>query len=664
MNKENEIIQAIEILFQDYENNTKNLTEVSTAFKEDILAKLSPRKFALIKSNLDSLFQNYQKKGYEDVVSSLNDLIDEYQTPNLTTIANQPSNTKTQTEQTTASVQDVSFYDTDGHKVEQLSLEQLATGRLIENRYQLIKKIGTGGMAVVWKALDKIQDEAQTTDDQRYVAIKFIDAGFDEDMFANTVREANRTRSLKHENIIDILTVGKTGGLLFIVMELLQGKPLKDFIREQVSQSKKSPQKDGFILPYEQALNLTQQLIESIAYAHLSNKHKKGILHLDLKPDNIFYNPENGLIKVLDFGLARYATKEDDEKTTFKGVEGLTKSYASPEALRRYQVEDDSDDRPILEASVEDDVYSLACIIYEIFSGKKPFGSLLATQAEEENKKITPLKLPKNQWQALTNALAFDRQKRSSTVQVLFDDFFKKTEKKTGDSFIAKIAASAFLVGIVAIMGWLLYFKDTSNDAPPIVKTDPIIKTAPKTTSSDNNKSDDVKIQDKTVKKPENTEPSLPPVKVTAPDPTLKFWAVVNNKSKKVLKINKNSETIEKHLKIGDRLTLSFLASEDLHLILVYIDSKLNMMIEPLPKCCKVDEIYEFRDKKPMKISKPTGTDKIRFLVSQHKIKKSWIHLNKDGEIDENYINENLIKESVPEKRYFTNGKLNLIISK
>ena len=646
MTQENETIRAIKTLLQEYVANTKSLTDVSLEFKKDILAKLNHRQFTLIIGDIKNLFNLYQTDAYSDVISSFKGLIEAFENSGQT-ILRSPSS---------KSIPDVEFYNTGGQKVDNLSLDHLNAGKLIDGRYQLIKQIGFGGMAVVWKALDKIQEEAYTSEDQRYVAIKFIDSNFDQNMFANTVREANRTRSLKHENIISIHTVGKTGGLLFIVMELLLGNSLKQFILEKIKQSRGNPKKDGFVISYEQGMSISRQMAQAIAYAHQSNEHKKGILHLDLKPENIFYNPDNDVIKVLDFGLARYAAKEDDEKTVFKGVDGLTISYASSEMLRRYESDAETTSSQIFEAGVEDDVYSLACIIYELFSGKKPFGSLNSLQAEEANKQLVPLKFKKKQWQALAKALAFKRKKRTANVDVFINEFISDVSEKKPliSTRFSKVFVTLFLVAI-------LFFLVKNNLIPgsaSVLKQLGFFSLMEEDINQNNQSSGDTAP----VLKIEATPDSKPNIQRILPA-ILKYWTVVNGKNRNVIEINENTEKAIEHFKIGDNLKISFLANEKVNLNLVYIDSLLNVIIKPLTNCCEANKTYNFPEENPMTILEPIGTDKIRILLSKNKIDEEWIRLNDEGEIDEQYIRNKLTNYPAKEERFFINGKLDLIIS-
>ncbi len=618
MKSENNIIQEIEALLQDYIANPTKITDISLRFKQTILIKLNQHSFNLIKEEINYLFNQYQSPNYTEIIACFKILIEEFINPNQITLV---SETLGET------VKNVSYYNTEGQKVDNLTLEELKIEKLIDGRYQLIKQIGSGGMGVVWKALDKLQEEALTSEDQRYVAIKFIDSQLNNDMFANSVREANRTRTLKHNNIVSILNIGKLGGLLFIVMELLKGITLKEFIAEKVKQNH---QQNSFIMPYEQALHLSRQITEAMAYAHTSDEHKNGILHLDLKPENIFYNPDNGVIKIFDFGLARYVKKEDDDKTIFNGNRGLTIKYASLEALERYDVDNESPYSRILDAEIRDDVYSLACIVYEIFSGKKPNGSLDAKQAHEANKQPPALKLKPGQWQALAKALAFKRKDRTLNLDIFLEGFFKTNIYKKPFLFvsISKLIIAVFLMGYFIVLLMNRSNQESLVEQPPQILK-PII----------------------TIPTPEIISPAI-----------LKFWTVVNNKKRKVTEINKNSLTRVENFKIGDKFKLSFLANEDIYIVLVYINSHLNKKIALLDKCCYENETYIFPKKHFLTIDDAIGTDKIRILVSKYEIQKQWIRLN-NSEIDEKYIRDKLMRKFNKKNILFINGKLDLVIS-
>lgn len=154
-------------------------------------------------------------------------------------------------------------------------------GRLISNRYEIIKKVGNGGMATVYKAKDHTLN--------RYVAVKILKDEFttDEEFIKRFNSEAQAVASLTNPNIVSVYDVGNEGNLYYIVMELVQGKTLKEVIQE-----------DGK-LSWKWSLKVAMQIAQALDAAHKNN-----IIHRDIKPHNIIIT-EDGMAKVTDFGIAK-----------------------------------------------------------------------------------------------------------------------------------------------------------------------------------------------------------------------------------------------------------------------------------------------------------------------------------------------------------------------
>ena len=164
----------------------------------------------------------------------------------------------------------------------------LENGTLVAERYEIIEKIGIGGMANVYKAQDiKLS---------RTVAVKVLKDEFSEDMtFVNKFRtEAQSAAGLEHPNIVNVYDVGSENGFYYIVMEYVEGITLKDYIK-----------KKGH-LSYKEALSITIQVGRGLQAAH-----EKNIIHRDVKPQNIIISTD-GKVKVTDFGIARAATIQYD----------------------------------------------------------------------------------------------------------------------------------------------------------------------------------------------------------------------------------------------------------------------------------------------------------------------------------------------------------------
>ena len=213
------------------------------------------------------------------------------------------------------------------------------SGETIDGRYQLTRIVASGGMATIYAALDLRLD--------RQVAVKVMHPHLaqDEQFVSRFIREAKAAASLSHPNIVAVLDQGwNQGGVpcVFIVMELVEGSTLRDYLHEQGS------------LSVERAL----QIITPVASA-LAAAHKLGIVHRDIKPENILVSKE-GRIKIADFGLARGALLGSTMTAESSVILGSV-SYLSPEQVQRGI----SDPRS--------DVYSLGIVLFEVLTGQKPY---------------------------------------------------------------------------------------------------------------------------------------------------------------------------------------------------------------------------------------------------------------------------------------------------
>lgn len=212
-------------------------------------------------------------------------------------------------------------------------------GEIIDGRYQLTRVVGSGGMATIYAAIDLRLD--------RQVAVKIMHSHLaqDEQFVSRFIREAKAAASLSHPNIVAVLDQGWNQGgspCVFIVMELIEGATLRDYLIEQ-----------GSLSP-ERALSI----ITPVASA-LSAAHKLGIVHRDIKPENILVSKE-GRIKIADFGLARGVLLGNTMTAESSVILGSV-SYLSPEQVQRGV------------ADARSDIYSLGIVLFEILTGQKPY---------------------------------------------------------------------------------------------------------------------------------------------------------------------------------------------------------------------------------------------------------------------------------------------------
>ena len=209
-------------------------------------------------------------------------------------------------------------------------------GKRLDGRYEIREIIGVGGMAVVYKAYDNIDD--------RIVAIKILKEEFlaNEEFRRRFKNESKAIAVLSHPNIVKVYDVSFGDRLQYIVMEYIEGITLKEYIEQQK------------VINWKEAVHFTTQILRALQHAH-----DKGIVHRDVKPQNIMLL-QNGNIKVTDFGIARFSRGET--RTMTESAIGSV-HYISPEQARGEITDDKAD------------IYSVGVVLYEMITGKLPFES-------------------------------------------------------------------------------------------------------------------------------------------------------------------------------------------------------------------------------------------------------------------------------------------------
>ena len=330
--------------------------------------------------------------------------------------------------------------------------------KTLANRYVLGELIGAGGMADVYAAEDRRLS--------RKVAVKLLrsDLARDPQFIARFKKEALSAAGLNHPSIVAVFDSGEEAGSSYIVMELVHGKTLREYLH------------GGKTLEVEHALEIIAGVLEALAYSH-----QNGIVHRDIKPGNIMIT-DKGEVKVMDFGIARVT---DDPSATMTGTWNVvgTAQYLSPEQATGEIADERSD------------IYSVGCLLFEMLTGRTPFigdtpvaiayqhVSSIAPNASEINEdldsnidailQVALQKDPKDRYQSAGAMLA--DIKRAMKGQAVTTKIKKVRPKATG--YIA--AALLVTIGFIVVM-YLNFASDRGPKGVPIPKPSPT-STAPTT---------------------------------------------------------------------------------------------------------------------------------------------------------------------------------------
>ena len=275
-------------------------------------------------------------------------------------------------------------------------------GKILGNRYEIIEKVGNGGMATVYRAEDKVL--------KRNVAVKVLKDEFttDEEFIKRFEIEAQSAARLTHPNIVSIYDVGSEDNLYYIVMELIRGKTLKEIIVEE-----RGP------LPWKWSVNVAIQIASALEMAHKNN-----IIHRDIKPHNIIIT-EDGIAKVTDFGIAKAVS--NSTITAFGTTIGSV-HYFSPEHARGGFTD------------AKSDLYSLGVVMYEMVTGRVPFDadtpvSVALKHMQEEPEEPIELNpnLPSAVNRIIMKALKKDTTLRYQSATDMLADLRQALKNPNGD---------------------------------------------------------------------------------------------------------------------------------------------------------------------------------------------------------------------------------------
>ena len=299
-------------------------------------------------------------------------------------------------------------------------LTPVEVNAVLLGRFKLVQLIGEGGMSNVYKAIDLRKVEAGARDP--HLAVKVLTVRFDDYFRSLSVmhHEASKLQTLTHPNIVRVIDCDRDGQTVFMTMEFLDGKSLK---------LRMPKHRVDVQMPREEAMNVISSIASALDFAH-----RKHIVHGDLKPGNVILT-SGGEVKVIDFGIARFLRRPQDEG---EPTEDWEANYASPE------MHDGAEPDP------RDDVYALASIAYELLVGEHPFSRAASNKARDAGMQVPVSKrLRAHELRAFEHALQFDRSKRTATAQQFLDELLgKKLRSRRNVAFVAGVAILALVAAL------------------------------------------------------------------------------------------------------------------------------------------------------------------------------------------------------------------------
>ncbi|MCX7748116.1 MAG: Stk1 family PASTA domain-containing Ser/Thr kinase [Clostridia bacterium] len=284
-------------------------------------------------------------------------------------------------------------------------------GQVLGNRYELVEKIGGGGMALVYKAKCNLLN--------RFVAVKVLRSEFtnDEEFVKRFRIEAQAAASLSHPNIVSIYDVGHEESAQYIVMEYIDGVTLKEYISQRGA------------LPWKEAVNITIQICSAIEHAH-----RNRIVHRDIKPHNILMT-KDGIAKVTDFGIARAVSSST---ITMVGSTIGSVHYFSPEQARGGFTDEKSD------------LYSLGIALYEMVTGSLPFDGDTPVAIALKHMQTEPIAprevnndIPLGVNNIIMKAIKKDQNNRYQTASEMLEDLYRVLKEPEG-SFVSMEDVESF----------------------------------------------------------------------------------------------------------------------------------------------------------------------------------------------------------------------------
>lgn len=263
-------------------------------------------------------------------------------------------------------------------------------GKLLGGRYEIIDVVGVGGMAVVYRARCHVLN--------RYVAVKILKDEYakDPDIRKRFSIESQAVAKLSHHNIVSVYDVGSENGTDYIVMELIEGITLKEYLQKKGS------------LSWQEAVFFAEQICRALVHAH-----SRGIIHQDIKPQNVIIL-RDGTAKLTDFGIASFATTQET-RVVQEAIGSV--HYISPEQAKGSKID------------YRTDIYSLGVVMYEMLTGKLPFEGETALQVVMQHLNAVPLapselvpEIPRGLDEIVMHAMSANISRRYASAETLYAD--------------------------------------------------------------------------------------------------------------------------------------------------------------------------------------------------------------------------------------------------